>query len=286
MKRLGLFPNLNKAKVREALPGIIELCRKYDIEPWFPREYERSYSPNLPTYGFKDKATLRQLDAAVSLGGDGTLLRLAGIMLCHEVPIFGINFGKLGFLAELDLDNLEQALEHFSKNNCAVEKRSVLKATVITDDREIIKAYALNDIVLAKGIYSKLARFNMYINGKPSGNYSADGLIVSTATGSTAYCLAAGGPLVMPELDVSIITPVCAHSLSSRTLIIPSTEIIELRGVAGSEEMMLSADGKNVSEVDEFDVVRIEKSSFSLKLLRLTDTDYYQTWQQKLMRNI
>lgn len=286
MKHLGLFPNLSKKEVAEALPGLIELCHSKDIEVYFPREYMRQHPMDLPNYGFKDVETLNKLDAVVSMGGDGTLLRLASYMTPFGVPVFGINFGKLGFLAELEPSDLDEALDRFKLDKYSLEQRNLLQATVITDGREIIKAQALNDIVLAKGIYSKMARFTMYINGKPSGSYSADGLIISTATGSTAYCLAAGGPLVMPEMDVSIITPVCAHSLSARTLIIPSTEIIEMRGMAGSEEMMLSADGKNVSEIDDKDVVRIERSPYTLKLLRLTDTDYYQTWQQKLMRNI
>lgn len=286
MKHLGLFPNLSKKEVAEALPELIELCHSKDIEVYFPREYMRQHPMDLPNYGFKDIETLSKLDAVVSMGGDGTLLRLASYMTPFGVPVFGINFGKLGFLAELEPSDLDEALDRFRLDKYSLEQRNLLQATVLTDGREIIKAQALNDIVLAKGIYSKMARFTMYINGKPSGSYSADGLIISTATGSTAYCLAAGGPLVMPEMDVSIITPVCAHSLSARTLIIPSTEVIEMRGMAGSEEMMLSADGKNVSEIDDKDVVRIERSPYTLKLLRLTDTDYYQTWQQKLMRNI
>lgn len=286
MKHLGLFPNLSKKEVAEALPGLIELCSTKGIEVYLPREYRRQYPNELPSYGFKDIETLSKLDAVVSMGGDGTLLRLASYMTPFNVPVFGINFGKLGFLAELEPGDLDQALERFKADRYSIEKRTLLQATVITDDREIIKAQALNDVVLAKGIYSKMARFTMYINGKPSGSYAADGLIISTATGSTAYCLAAGGPLVMPEMDVCIITPVCAHSLSARTLIIPSTEVIEMRGMAGSEEMMLSTDGRNVSEIDDRDIVRIERSPYTLQLLRLTDTDYYQTWQQKLMRNL
>ena len=149
----------------------------------------------------------------------------------------------------------------------------------------IAQAHALNDHVLAKGMFSKLAHMMLFINGKLSGKYAADGLIIATATGSTAYSLSAGGPLVMPELDVSVITPVCAHSLANRALIIPMTEKIELKPVPGSEEMLLSADGENVIEVPNDTMVHIEKCPYDMKLIRLTSRDYYQTWQQKLMRN-
>ena len=165
----------------------------------------------------------------------------------------------------------------------------VPRGTVVRDaetNQIIVDMSTGEDFVLAKGMFSKLAHLRMYINGKPSGRYAADGLIISTATGSTAYSLSAGGPLVMPELDVSVITPVCAHSLTARALVIPLSDCIELKAVPGSEEMMLSCDGENVIEVRDDTFVRIEKSPYTMKLIRLTSRDYYQTWQQKLMRNV
>ena len=149
----------------------------------------------------------------------------------------------------------------------------------------LASAHALNELVLAKGAFSKMAHMQTYINGKPSGSYSADGLIVATATGSTAYSLSAGGPLVQPELEVSIITPICAHSLAARTLVIPMSEVIDLKPKAGSEDMMLSADGEDVGDVTEDTYVRIAKSPYKMQFIRLTSRDYYQTWQQKLMSN-
>ena len=203
-----------------------------------------------------------------------------------QVPAFGINFGKLGFLAEIDLPGMRKAISRLSQGKYAIEERKMLQASVIYEDKVLATAHALNDLVLAKGMFSKLAHLNMYINGKPSGRYAADGLIISTATGSTAYSLSAGGPLVMPELDVSVITPVCAHSLAARALVIPLSECIELKAVPGSEEMMLACDGENVIEAGNDTLVRIEKSPYTMKFIRLTSRDYYQTWQQKLMRNI
>ena len=202
------------------------------------------------------------------------------------VPAFGINFGKLGFLAEIDLPGMRKAISKLAQGNYTIERRKMLQATVIKDGTVLLTDHALNDFVLAKGMFSKLAHLRMYINGKPSGRYAADGLIIATATGSTAYSLSAGGPLVMPELDVSVITPVCAHSLTARALVIPLSDCIELTAVPGSEEMMLSCDGENVIEVQDDTYVRIEKSPYTMKLIRLTSRDYYQTWQQKLMRNV
>lgn len=282
-KRLGIFPNLSKEKVCIALPEFVELCKDWRLIPVLPESVAEQYE--CEAYCESDPQSLQRLDFAVSLGGDGTLLQMARYLAPLGVPAFGINFGKLGFLAEIDLRGMYKAISRLSQGNYTIETRSMLLASVLRDDEVIAQAHALNDHVLAKGMFSKLAHMMLFINGKLSGKYAADGLIIATATGSTAYSLSAGGPLVMPELDVSVITPVCAHSLANRALIIPMTEKIELKPVPGSEEMLLSADGENVIEVPNDTIVHIEKCPYDMKLVRLTSRDYYQTWQQKLMRN-
>ena len=282
-KRLGIFPNLSKEKVCIALPEFVELCKDWRLIPVLPESVAEQYE--CESYCESDPQSLQRLDFAVSLGGDGTLLQMARYLAPLGVPAFGINFGKLGFLAEIDLRGMYKAISRLSQGNYTIETRSMLLASVLRDGEIIAQAHALNDHVLAKGMFSKLAHMMLFINGKLSGKYAADGLIIATATGSTAYSLSAGGPLVMPELDVSVITPVCAHSLANRALIIPMTEKIELKPVPGSEEMLLSADGENVIEVPNDTMVHIEKCPYDMKLVRLTSRDYYQTWQQKLMRN-
>lgn len=282
-KRLGIFPNLSKEKVCIALPEFVELCKDWRLIPVLPESVAEQYE--CEAYCESNPQSLQKLDFAVSLGGDGTLLQMARYLAPLGVPAFGINFGKLGFLAEIDLRGMYKAISRLSQGNYTIETRSMLLASVLRDGEVIAQAHALNDHVLAKGMFSKLAHMMLFINGKLSGKYAADGLIIATATGSTAYSLSAGGPLVMPELDVSVITPVCAHSLANRALIIPMTEKIELKPVPGSEEMLLSADGENVIEVPNDTMVHIEKCPYDMKLVRLTSRDYYQTWQQKLMRN-
>lgn len=282
-KRLGIFPNLSKEKVCIALPEFVELCKDWRLIPVLPESVAEQYE--CEAYCESDPQSLQRLDFAVSLGGDGTLLQMARYLAPLGVPAFGINFGKLGFLAEIDLRGMYKAISRLSQGNYTIETRSMLLASVLHDGEVIAQAHALNDHVLAKGMFSKLAHMMLFINGKLSGKYAADGLIIATATGSTAYSLSAGGPLVMPELDVSVITPVCAHSLANRALIIPMTEKIDLKPVPGSEEMLLSADGENVIEVPNDTMVHIEKCPYDMKLVRLTSRDYYQTWQQKLMRN-
>lgn len=282
-KRLGIFPNLGKENVCIALPEFVQLCKDWGLVPVLPETVAAEY--DCASYCESQPLTLQALDFGVSLGGDGTLLQMARYLAPLGVPSFGINFGKLGFLAEIDLRGMNKAISRLAQGNYAIETRSMLLASVLREDEIIAQAHALNDHVLAKGMFSKLAHIMLFINGRLSGKYAADGLIIATATGSTAYSLSAGGPLVMPELDVSVITPVCAHSLTNRALVIPMSEKIDLKPIPGSEEMLLSADGENVIEVPNDTMVHIEKCPYDMKLVRLTSRDYYQTWQQKLMRN-
>ncbi|MBQ5600583.1 MAG: NAD(+)/NADH kinase [Phascolarctobacterium sp.] len=275
---------MTKEKVCADLQIFVDLCREQGLVPLLPQEICTEY--NCEGYDLQDVEALRKLDFAVSLGGDGTLLKMALYLAPLGIPAFGVNFGKLGFLAEIDQPSMRKAIMRLVRGDYSLENRSLLRAQVMLNDECIKEVHALNDLVLAKGAYSKMAHMQMYINGKPSGSYAADGLIVATATGSTAYSLSCGGPLVQPELEVSVITPICAHSLTARTLIIPMSEVIELKAVPGSEDMMLEADGESIIGVSNDTYLRIDKSPYTMKLIRLTSRDYYQTWQQKLMRNI
>lgn len=283
-KRLGIFPNMTKEKVCTDLQIVVDLCREQGLVPLLPTEFCEAYG--CEGYDLQNVDGLRSLDFAVSLGGDGTFLKMAGYLAPLGVPAFGVNFGKLGFLAEIDYPSIRKAIMKIGRGDYIVESRSLLRAQVMQGEECLKEAHAMNDLVLAKGALSKMAHMQMYINGKPSGSYSADGLIVATATGSTAYSLSCGGPLVQPELEVNIITPICAHSLTARTLIIPMSEVIQLKAVPGSEEMILEADGESIIGVSDETYVRIEKSPYKMQIIKLTSRDYYQTWQQKLMRNI
>lgn len=284
IRKLAVFPNLNKKNVCQALPEFIALCRNWNLEPILPCENATKFG--CKGYDLNKTDSLSISDAAVSLGGDGTLLKMAHYVVPLGIPAFGINFGKLGFLAEIDFKSIEKAICKISQGSYFIETRSLLQASVLYQNKLLSKVHALNDLVLTKGLFSKLAHFTLSINGNLSGKYAADGIIVATATGSTAYSLSAGGPLVMPKLEISVITPVCAHSLAARTLVIPISEILDFKAIPGSEEMILAADGENIMEITNDYIVRIEKSPYVMKLIRLTRRDYYQTWQQKLMRNL
>lgn len=279
---LGIFPNMQKENVKQSLPDILKLCADNGIKAVLPQTLAKSGELS---YDVTSKDSLKQLDLAVSLGGDGTFLQMTRFLAPLQIPVIGINFGKLGFLAEIELKELPEAFKKLTAGDFELEERSQLKAAVWRDGKCIIETHALNDFVIAKGHFSKLAHLNLIVNGKCSGDYAADGIILATATGSTAYSLSAGGPLVHPSLDVTIITPICAHALYTRPLIIPMDSSIELGVNPPYEELLLSADGEIVASITEVDSIRICRSPDKVNFIRLNGRSYYETWQKKLIRN-
>ena len=280
--RLGIFPNMSIVKVRIHFDAILELCRKYKITAVLPEQLAAMY--HLEAFAGRNS----QLTAAVSLGGDGTFLRMARDMVKINVPVFGVNFGHLGFLAEIEYDTLEQAFQLLTDGRYSIEKRCLLESQTFTEGKKTPQTeLAINEFVAARRELSTTNHIELYINGKPSARYAADGLIVATATGSTAYSLSAGGPLVQPGMDVMIITPICAHSLATRPLVIPATEEVEIRLLPrNTSPMALSADGIQVCNIGQHDVVKITRNRQFLRLMRLTGKNYYETWQEKLIHDL
>ena len=199
--------------------------------------------------------------------------------------MFGVNFGHLGFLAELEYSQLPQALKRLQQGDYQLEKRNLLQAEVRQASGKVYRDLALNEFVLARGPLAKLAHLELSLHGKKSAVYAADGVILATATGSTAYSLSAGGPLVEPGLAVMVITPICAHALSARPLVVPLSEKISLKTLPPHEELLLTADGRTVCTVGAGDTVTVAKSKQVLRFIKLTERSYYETWQEKLIRD-
>lgn len=288
---LGIFPNMQIAKVRQSLPEVVALCRRLKIQAVLPEklaaEYETEVYPEAGRGkgGAAKNVALDTLTAAVSLGGDGTFLQMARRLMTRKSPVFGVNFGHLGFLAELEYGQLSQALKRLQQGDYQLEKRNLLQAEVRQASGKVYRDLALNEFVLARGPLAKLAHLELSLHGKKSAVYAADGVILATATGSTAYSLSAGGPLVEPGLAVMVITPICAHALSARPLVVPLSEKISLKTLPPHEELLLTADGRTVCTVGSGDTVTVAKSKQVLRFIKLTERSYYETWQEKLIRD-
>lgn len=237
---------------------------------------------NLKAVVCPEAATLaRKVDLLLVFGGDGTLLRVAREIAGSRTPILGINIGSLGFLTAVPSAHLARALKQVWNGEFSFESRALLQATGRSGSR-LINQTVLNDVVISRGIASRLIELDVRVNGDPLTRYRCDGLIISSPTGSTAYSLAAGGAVVFPTADVLALTPICPHTLSNRSLILPLTATIEVEVITPKPATILSADGQVVSELAAGDRLKIRRARRTVRLTHLAGTSFCETLRRKL----
>lgn len=229
----------------------------------------------------------RDTQCALVLGGDGTMIQAAIDLVHSEIPILGINIGTVGFLTEVEQQNLENALEKLLSGQYTIENRIMLKETMLNGkDSAITSYYALNDVVVSRRGACRLITVKVYINQELADIYRADGLLVSTPTGSTGYNLSAGGPVIAPHTHAMVITPICPHSLNKRSLVLDAGDRIELE-IGQTKEIQqdlatLFADGRCVGELVTGSRLRIQVPNSMTQLIKLADVGFYQRMRDKL----
>jgi NAD+ kinase len=223
-----------------------------------------------------------KVDLIAVLGGDGTLLSVARLVGCYDVPIFGVNLGSLGFLTEVTLDELYPTLDKVVDGKIDYDERMMLTATVLRQGEKISHYTVLNDIVINKSALAKIIDMETYIDGKHVANFKADGLIVSTPTGSTAYNLAAGGPIVHPGMHSIILTPICPHTLTNRPVVVMDESEIEVVLKSLDTQVHLTLDGQVGFSLQGGDVIRIEKAACTIKLITVPGKNYFDILRTKL----
>ncbi len=210
-------------------------------------------------------------DFVIVVGGDGTILKTSRFYAKYKTPIFGINLGRLGFLSQCSAENITQAIEKILSGNYKLEDRIMLEFGNYT---------ALNDFVIKSSLSGRTSKFSLKINDKKVCDYLADGIIISTPTGSTAYGLSAGGPVLVPSLDAFVIVPICPHTLTARPIVVPDTEKITICGLENESTYFFSADGQEFMEVNS--EINISKSKYSVKLALLNGNEFYSVLRNKL----
>ncbi|MBN1851025.1 MAG: NAD(+)/NADH kinase [Deltaproteobacteria bacterium] len=246
---------------------------------------DMSPTGQLEDFSFQAKAlTLqKEFDWVVVLGGDGTLLGAARKVGRHQVPILGVNLGGLGFLTSIPLDRLYSAIEMILKEQLDVEERLMLRAKVFRSDKEIFRCVCLNDVVINKGALARILELDVYINDQILTTFRSDGLIVATPTGSTAYNLSAGGPILYPSMLNFILTPICPFTLTNRPIILPDSDIITIHIIKESEEKVhLTFDGQVGFDLIFGDKIVIDKSDEKIKLYKSPDRTYFEILRAKL----
>jgi NAD+ kinase len=235
------------------------------------RGYERSEIPAL-------------VDMLIVLGGDGTLLSAARhVADAHtNVPIFGVNLGSLGFMAEVSLDELYDNLEKAMAGKLETEDRMMLSAAVVRGGRRLAQYRVLNDVVINKGALARMMELRVSVSDGPLTTLRADGLIVATPTGSTAYSLSAGGPIIHPTVHCFVVTPICPHTLSNRPIALPDTVVVEVCLTSPSEDVSITLDGQIGFPLVQHDIVEIKKSRYKMKLIKHPAKSYYEILRTKL----
>ncbi|MEO5357415.1 MAG: NAD(+)/NADH kinase [Nitrospirae bacterium YQR-1] len=278
MNRVGIICKRGKKEALELLLKLVPWLRERQIEVCVD-----SYSAReTGLKGVPQEDMPKHCDMVVVLGGDGTMLAASRLVAESNLPIFGINLGGLGFITEVSIGEVFNVIEKVITGKCAVEDRIMLNATVIRDSKTLAQYTVLNDVVITKGALARIFDLEMFIDGMYVTTFRADGLIVSTPTGSTAYSLSAGGPILYPTLHCFVITPICSHTLTNRPIVINDDMSIEIIARSGSEDVYLTLDGQLGHHLMENDVVSVKRSVNMARLMIPCERDYFQILREKL----
>ena len=285
MNRIGIIAKRNKPEAAAVVGNLMEWLRPKKIEVYIEKEMEELLSSTLSEGYWKSverEEMPPDVEMIIVLGGDGTLLSVARQVWNKNIPILGVNLGGLGFLTEITLDELYSVLERVLRDDFEINEREILKAGVIRRGKRIAEFIVLNDAVINKGALARIIDLETTINGEYLSTFRSDGLIISTPTGSTAYNLSAGGPIVYPSLHTIIITPICPHTLTIRPIIIPDDVKIRALLKSSNEEVTLTLDGQQGFTLKFEDVVEVGKAEGRILLIKSPYRHYFELLREKL----
>jgi NAD+ kinase len=278
--RIGIISKPKKAEIREIIPPLIQWMRERKVEVFLDKETGAILDSHDRAVPRNEMAA--QVDLIIVLGGDGTLLATARALNRKTVPILAVNLGGLGFLTVISQEDLYSTLEAVLAGQARIERRVQIEGELVRADEIISSFLALNDVVLNKGAIARIIDFDVLVDGGFISTFKADGLIVSTPTGSTAYSLAAGGPIIAPTVSAFLITPICAHTLTNRPLVLPDTASIEISVKSQREMAYLTVDGQVGLATHSDDIVRMRKASSYVEIVQPVSKSYFEILRQKL----
>lgn len=281
MQTVGLVAHLNRSDISRLGENIIDYLDERGIRTvLLPESAARLGRAELARPA---ERVVEEAEVFLALGGDGTLLDAIHLVAGHDLPVLGINMGRLGFLTEVEAPDAFWALDRLLAGEYILEERFMLQARVLEKDRVRDNVLALNDIVISRGTTSSMITLRPVIGSERVGTYRADGLIVATATGSTAYSLSAGGPVVHPGLDVLILTPICPHSLQqARSVVVSPEEIIRVEIEDGGSDVYLIPDGRQPTRLRSGDVVQVTKSAKKARFIKVRGRSFYEILRSRI----
>ena len=280
--KIGLWGRLSEANVADPALQIYTHLKRLGVEVCAVPAPARG-DPLGDVARLPEDEIAEHVDLLVAIGGDGNMLRAARRVAEHDVPLLGVNRGRLGFLTDISPDRMLEALDEILAGRYVAEDRRMLEATVSRDGAQEEPMFALNDVVLQKGDSGRILEFVTSVDGSYVNTHGGDGLIVSTATGSTAYALSCGGPIIQPDVDAIVMIPICPHTLSDRPLVLKGSSRIEVRMTRGNEcRAHVACDGDELARVTDREILHVYAAPRRVKLLHPTDYDYYELLRSKL----
>jgi NAD+ kinase len=280
LRKIGLIANFDKPASRAVVLRAADLICRAGRTVIAEEQTARMAGLRCPTFA-DPAAVARAAGLLLVFGGDGTMLQLVHQVHGIGTPILGINVGRLGFLTAISSNDLPGALQKIWRNDFIIESRPLIEASGQCQGKSIHMS-AFNDIVISHGAVSRVIELDVHVDEQPLTRYRGDGLIVSSPTGSTAYSLSAGGPIISPEAQVFAITPICPHAISNRSVIISSNASVRVKLLSQQMETIIAADGQLQATMCGDDVITIRRSRRSAKLLRLSDSSFFAAVRQKL----
>ena len=283
MKKVVLTPNPYRDSGFQTVRDAEKVLNEVGVECriCLPFEVDRGFAlPRDMRFSRLDRE-IQGADAVICFGGDGTILHMAKFATRHGVPILGVNIGTMGFIAELEAGELHQ-LKRLANNDFAVDSRMMLDVTVARDRDIIFYDFCLNDVVITKNSVARIVNLNVSCDGIQAMDMAGDGVIVATPTGSTAYSLSAGGPIMEPETRSVLVTPICAHDMASRSMVVSDKRTVQITLTKNARRnAFLSVDGGRSIKLNMGDVATVKRSSMETKLIRLKDRSFYEIVNQK-----
>ena len=284
--RVGIVAKRNLRQASKPLSELAEWLERRGIRPIFDEETASLLASGSPAEVLSREKLPLGVDLIVVLGGDGTLLACASriAQAGADIPILGVNFGSLGFLTEIRLDELYPSLDATIAGHARLDDRMMLQVSVLAGSEVIFNQTALNDVVITKGALSRMIDLSVTVNDTFVARFKADGLIVASPTGSTAYNLAAGGPIVHPVMNAMVMTPIAPHTLTNRPIVIPSSSIVRMQPLpdGNTDDIWVTVDGQTASLLAKNHVVRVEQASRRVRVVRASSRSYFEVLREKL----
>ena len=278
-KKIGVFCKPKAPSATDILGRLIPWLRKQNYHIFLDTGTAAIINE---TSSYEKREISQQADLLIVLGGDGTLLSVARAAHPHNIPILAVNLGSLGFLAEISIDELYPTLENILAGKFEIENRMLLNACIWRNGEKVEDHNVLNDVVINKGAVARVINLQVLVNGQYMTSYRADGLIIATPTGSTAYSLSAGGPIIHPSMHTLVLSPICPFTLTNRSILIPDQSIIQVKLAAEYDDVRVTLDGQEGYDMRAGDILEIKKTKTSFQLIRGPNKNYYQILRDKL----